>query len=61
MTISSFSNELILTHFSKFFNPFLIEKFTGLAANSLFFQIHKKETRQSPEDVAGVVCLAFAG
>src|SRR3989338_5275093 len=53
MTISSFSNELILTHFSKFFNPFLIEKFTGLAANSLFFQIHKKETRQSPEDVAG--------
>jgi hypothetical protein len=34
MTISSFSNELIVTHYSKFFKKNEPEKFTALAANS---------------------------
>jgi len=34
LTISSFSNELIITHYSKFFKKNELEKFTALAANS---------------------------
>jgi len=34
LTISSFSNELIITHYSKFFKKNELEKITALAANS---------------------------
>jgi len=46
MTISSFSNELILTHFSKFFNRKLLKNLLLWRQILLFFKIHKK--RKAP-------------
>ncbi len=40
LTISSFSNELIITHFRKFFK----QKFSDLAANSFLSFKNKKDT-----------------
>jgi len=47
LTISSFSNELIITHYSKFFKKNELEKFTALAANSLALL----QKRKSPERI----------
>ncbi|MEK7087262.1 MAG: hypothetical protein AAB648_01630 [Patescibacteria group bacterium] len=41
--MTSFSNELILNHFSKFFNHFLIEKFTALGQILCSFKFMKRK------------------
>lgn len=47
MTISSFSNELIITHFNIFFNLKIIEKYVGLRQILCSFKF-KKEKATAP-------------